>query len=177
MSGSLARGRFTSALGVLVALAGGCATPAAAPAKTTVSAGAPHAHNPGDHNHARGKMLLASDGTYNALLTAHLSAKDGNELDIFVEDKDGPYALTAKTLTATAKGPDGESKTLVLDCAPANERPAAEAPGTCSHYVTKAPWVRVGENMRVETSLPVGERSVPMVWRDFEARKYAHHEE
>lgn len=48
-------------------------------------------------------MLLASDGTFNAQLTAHLSSKDGNELDIFVEDKDGPFALTSKSLVASAR--------------------------------------------------------------------------
>lgn len=170
-------------LGALLTCAGACSSPStpSTPPKTTVTAGAPHphaqAHVPGDHNHARGKMLLASDGTYNALLTAHLSAKDGNELDIFVEDKDGPHALTAKTLEAMAQVGDGEKRTVTFACAPADERPAKEAEGTCSHYVAKVPWMRVGEKLRVETALPVGNARVAMVWRDFEAKKYAHHEE
>lgn len=165
-----------SALATLVAFAASCAAPAA----TRVSAPPrppAHAHNPGDHNHARGKMLMASDGTYNALLTAHLSAKDGNELDVFVEDKDGPYALKPKTLEAVAHIGKGETKTVTFECAPANERPAHEAAGTCSHYVAKAAWLRVGEVLQVSMSLPVGERAIAMTWRDFEARKYAHHEE
>lgn len=66
---------------------------------------------------------------------------------------------------------------MTFDCAPANERPATEPQGTCSHYVAKAPWLRVGENLRVETMLPIGDRAVPMVWRDFEAKRYAHHED
>ena len=173
MSGTVTR---RGILTVLVALAIGCAAPVAPP-KTGTTAGVPHAHDPGDHNHARGKMLLASDGTYNALLTAHLSAKDGNELDIFVEDEDGPFALTSKSLTATARGAGGEPRTLTFECAPPNERPAAEAPGTCSHYVTKAPWIQVGHALRVETSLAVGGRTIAMVWREFEPKKYAHHEE
>lgn len=168
-------------LGALLTCAGACSAPPGPP-KTTVTAGAPHphaqAHVPGDHNHARGKMLLASDGTYNALLTAHLSTKDGNELDIFVEDKDGPFALRAPTLEASARSGEGmPPRTLTFECAPAVERPAKEAEGTCSHYVAKAPWVRVGENLRVDTVLPVGGKKVAMAWRDFEAKKYAHHEE
>lgn len=167
-------------IGVCAMLAA-CAA-CAAPHKTTAASSAPpahgHAHNPGDHNHARGKMLMASDGTYNALLTAHLSAKDGNELDIFVEDKDGPKALATTTLEAVARvGQAAEARTLSFECAPANERPANEAQGTCSHFVTKAPWLRVGETIRVDTALPIGASKVAMVWRDFEAKKYAHHEE
>jgi hypothetical protein len=168
--------RALALVGVFGALGAGCAARGAPPQKVTTTA-APHAHNPGDHNHARGKMLLASDGTYNALLTAHLSAKDGNELDIFVEDKDGPFALNAKTLEATARSATDETKTLSFTCAPANERPTAEVEGTCSHYVAKAPWITVGQPLRVETSLPMATRPVPMVWREFEPRKYAHHEE
>lgn len=171
-------GQGLLAAGALCAtVALGCAAPAAGPATTTAAAPPGHAHNPGDHNHPRGKMLMASDGTYNALLTAHLSAKDGNELDVFVEDKDGPHALTAKTLEAVAQIGVGEGKAVSFECAPASERPANEVAGTCSHYVAKAAWMRVGEVLKVTMSLPVGDRAVAMTWRDFEARKYAHHEE
>ena len=163
--------------GLLAVVALGCAAPPAGPATTPAAAPPAHAHNPGDHNHPRGKMLMASDGTYNALLTAHLSAKDGNELDVFVEDKDGPHALAAKTLEAVAQIGEGERKTASFECAPASERPAREAAGTCSHYVAKAAWMRVGEVLVVTMSLPVGDRAIAMTWRDFEARKYAHHEE
>lgn len=160
----------------LVCAPAACSAPATTP-KTTVT-GAAHAHNPGDHNHERGKMLLASDGSYNALLTSHLSAKDGNELDIFVEDKDGPYALSAKTLTATARlAGESEKHEISFECAPADERPANEGAGTCSHYVAKVPWMASTANLRVDTSLPIGSRSVPMVWHQFSAKKYAHHEE
>ena len=168
-------------LGALLTFAAACAAPAAAPPKTTVTGGAPHphahAHDASDHNHPRGKMLLASDGTYNALLTAHLSSKDGNELDIFVEDKDGPYALSAKTLAASARVGDGEKRVLSFSCAPANERPSNEAEGTCSHYVAMAPWMQKTDILRVETSLPVGEHGVALTWREFEPKRYAHHEE
>ena len=170
-------------LGALLpfAIASSACTGPGAAAKTTVSGGAPHshahAHNAGDHNHPRGKMLLASDGTYNALLTAHLSAKDGNELDIFVENKDGLYAMKVVQLEATARIGDGEERNLSFSCAPANERPANEAEGTCSHLVALAPWMHVGDVLKVDTRLPIGEQKVAMTWRDFEPKKYAHHEE
>lgn len=165
----------------LVAFGVGCSAPASAPPKTTVTGGAPHlhahSHDPGDHNHARGKMLLASDGSYNALLTSHLSAKDGNELDVFVEDKDGPYALDVKELEAVARAGEGDKITVSFSCAPAHERPANEADGKCSHFVAKTPWMRVGVVLRVETALPIGDKTIAMVWREYEPRKYAHHEE
>ena len=179
---AMARRGLMGVVGVVAMAAASCAAPAAAPAKAaTTTAGQPHphaqAHNPGDHNHARGKMLMASDGSYNALLTAHLSAKDGNELDIFVEDKDGPFALKAKTLEAVAQAGEGEKRVVSFACAPADERPAHEADGTCSHYVAKTPWLRVGQMLRVDSTIPVSDRGVAMTWRDFEARRYAHHEE
>ncbi len=173
------RRQVAASFALVAAVSVGCAAPASSPPKVT--AGAPHvhahSHDPGDHNHARGKMLLASDGSYNALLTSHLSAKDGNELDIFVEDKDGPYALDAKTLEAVARAGEADGVTVSFSCAPAAERPAQEAPGKCSHFVAKTPWMSVGVVFRVETDLPIGDRRVRMVWRDYEARKYAHHEE
>jgi len=110
-------------LAIVAAFAVGCSAPASSPPKTTTTGGAPHAHDPGDHNHARGKTLLASGGKYNALLTSHLSAKDGNELDVFVEDKDGPYALDVKELEAVARVGDGDEVTVPFSCAPAHERP------------------------------------------------------
>lgn len=164
-----------SVVGALVgAFVAGCS--GAAPAKTTTTAGAvhPHTHNPGDHNHAKGKMLMSSDGMYDALLTAHLSAKDGNELDIFIEDKDGPYALSVTTLTASVRE---NGRAVTFECAPANERPAGEPQDRCSHFVAKTPWLRVGEKLHVESALPIAGHPMTAIWRDFEARTYAHHEE
>ena len=68
---------FSVALGVLGAVSLGCSSTGPRDAKAVSTSAGPHAHNLGVHNHARGKMLLASDGTFNALLTAHLSSKDG----------------------------------------------------------------------------------------------------
>ena len=174
-----ARRAMISVVAVFAALAVGCSAPAAAPPKTTTTGGQGHAHthNASDHNHPRGKMLMASDGKIAALLTAHLSSKDGNELDVFVEQKGEPHALTAATLTAEAVIGGGERRSLTFACAPANERPFAEPDGMCSHYVATAPWMRSGDVLRVDASLPVGDSRVAMVWRDFEPKKYAHHED
>ena len=174
--------RKTAALGIAFAVGSvtGCsasAPPASAPTTTT---GAAHTHNPSDHNHARGKMLMASDGHVDAMLTAHLSSKDGNELDIYVEEGGKPKALAVTTLAAVARAgsaPDAEKKTLSFACAPDDERPKGEAAGTCSHFVAKAPWLRPGEPVRVDSALPADGKEIAMTWRDFEARRYAHHEE
>lgn len=168
-------------LGALCTLAAACSAPAAAPARTTLSAGAPHAHahahDASDHNHPRGKMLLASDGKVDALLTAHLSSKDGNELDVFVEQHGEPYALSVKTLAATASVSGGEKLILSFACAPAHERPASEPEGMCSHFVASAPWMKPTDVLRVDTTLPLAERQVPMAWRGFEPKAYAHHQD
>jgi len=36
--------------------------------------------------------------------------------------------------------------------------------------------MRVGVVLRVETALPIGDKKVAMVWRDYEPRRYAYHE-
>ena len=141
-------------------------------------AGSPpaHAHNPGDHNHDRGQMMIASDGFIDALLTAHLSSKTGNELDVFVEKAGSPLALTTTELRATAEV-DGAVEPLAFECAPAEERPSGEREGTCSHFVARAPWVRPGQPIRVVTTLPLRRGDIEYVWRGFEAMRYAHHVE
>lgn len=146
---------------------GGCAAP-------PVAAHAPH--NPGDHNHDRGQMMIASNGVIDALLTAHLSSKTGNELDVFVEKAGSPVALTTTELHATAEIGGGR-KDLSFECAPREERPQDEREGTCSHFVARAPWVRPGEPIRVATTLPLRRGDTEYVWRGFEAMRYAHHVE
>ncbi len=159
---------------VLVACGG---APAAQP--TTVANGHAHAHghNASDHNHARGKMLLASDGTTNALLTAHL-AKAGNELDIFFDRGEGnAVALPATAIIGKVMGSGDDTQPLRFECAPADERPATERPGTCSHYVAKAAWIKPGDTLVVTATVTVDGKDVPFTWREFNPHKYAHHEE
>ena len=143
---------------------GGCAASPRAP------------HNASDHNHDRGQMMIASDGFIDALLTAHLSTKTGNELDVFVEKAGTPLALTTTELRATANV-GGAQQELAFECAPREERPTGEREGTCSHFVARAPWVRPGEPIRVATTLPLRRGDIEYVWREFEAMRYAHHVE
>lgn len=158
---------------VLVGLSviAGCSQPSTPP-KTAHA----HTHNASDHNHDRGQMMIASDGLVDALLTAHLSSKSGNELDVFVEKSGSPLALTTTELSASVDVA-GERKTLAFECAPADERPTDEREGTCSHFVARAEWMRPGQAIRVETELPLRRGDIAYVWRGFEPVRYAHHVE
>jgi hypothetical protein len=150
---------------------GGCAASPPAPKPLTL-----HSHDASDHNHDRGQMMIASDGFIDALLTAHLSSKTGNELDVFVEKAGVPLALTTTELRATAVVGSARQE-LAFECAPREERPQGERDGTCSHFVARAPWVRPGEPIRVATTLPLRRGDIAYVWRGFEAKRYAHHVE
>lgn len=173
--------RKTAILGAafVMGLIVGCASPAKPIAATPQPHAHPHSHDPSDHNHARGHMLMASDGTTEALLTSHLSSKSGNELDVFVERNGKPFGVPATTMTALAKTPGEADKHIAFECAPRDERPAAEPDDVCSHFVAKTPWMKTGAPMLVKAELPVNERtnSSTFVWREFEARRYAHHVE
>ncbi len=89
---------------------------------------------------------------------------------------DSLYALKTTTVKARSQDARGVEHTIDFACAPHDERPAAESDEVCSHFVAKAPWVTPGESLRVESSLPL-ESPTSFVWRDFEPKKYAHHEE
>src|SRR6516162_7838661 len=87
------------------------------------------------HSHERGKMLLADVGSkYHALLTAHLSAKDGNELDMFFETADdkspAPAAIPVESLTAHVRvAAEDNAKVVKFEPAPLAERPQGEKGG------------------------------------------------
>ena len=132
------------------------------------------------HSHERGKMLIADAGPYHALLTAHLAAA-GNELDIFFEtpvDKDPqPVAIAVESFEAQATAGEGESQTLTFEPAPAEERPAGEKAGTCSHFVAKAPWMKSEDDLLVVAKFTVDGKEVVARWKNFNPKKYAHHVE
>ncbi len=134
-----------------------------------------------NHSHARGKMLIVDAGKHHALLTAHLSSKEGNELDVFFETTDEkspqPVAIPAESLIGYARVGDGEPKKLEFTCAPAGERPKGERPGTCSHFVAKAPWMRPTDKLTVMVRAPMAEGTYRIEWKDFDPKKYAHHED
>src|SRR4051794_28274024 len=80
-----------------------------------------------DHSHERGKMMLADVGDnkkYHAALTAHLSSKEGNELDVFFEtadEKHSPVPLALDKFTAVAKQSAGQEYVLEFKPAPKDE--------------------------------------------------------
>ncbi len=131
------------------------------------------------HSHERGKMMLADAGKYHALLTAHLSAK-GNELDFFFEtvaDKPPkPVTLPLKSFTAQAKTSDGRLEKLEFEPAPLDER-KDDKPDTCSHFVAKAPWMKADDDLYVSVKLTLDGAEESIRWRNFNPKKYAHHEE
>jgi hypothetical protein len=133
------------------------------------------------HSHERGKMKLADAGDSHALLTAHLSSKDGNELDIFLETADErnpkPVAIADKAFVAQARADGGEFQELKFEPAPADERPRDEKPGTASHFVAKAPWMKPTDNLYVVVKISIGGKEATVEWKDFNPKKFAHHED
>src|SRR5262245_30001470 len=104
-------------------LASGCAdAPRPPPATTKTEA-------PDDESgHERANMMTIHLGKRHAWLTARLSAKDGNALELFLEK-----ALPHETIKAEARHTNGKKVDLVFEQAPAAERPK-DGPGQCSHY-------------------------------------------
>ena len=131
------------------------------------------------HSHQRGKMMLADLGLYHAGLTAHLSSKTGNELDILIEtanDAHAPVPLPLMKLTATARTAD--SKEFVLEFEPSEpEERKDDPPGKCSHFVAKAPWMKPGDLLTVTTNIELDGKSHSVEWKEFTPKKYAHFEE
>ncbi len=132
-----------------------------------------------DHNHDRDKMLLADVGPLHAALTAHLSSKTGNELDIFFEkvDKDHtPAPLPLKGFTATAKLADGGEQVLEFHEAEKEER-KDDPDGQCSHFVATAAWMNPGDTFTVTATVEINGKKERMEWKAFNPKKYAHFEE
>ena len=133
----------------------------------------------GGHSHEREKMLLVDIGSHHGALTAHL-AKAGNELDIFFEtggDSPQPVAIPAASFTATATTAAGATHELVFEPAPASERPAGENPGTCSHFVARAPWLKPNEEIQVTAKVKLESGEATATWKKFLPSNYAHHVE
>lgn len=151
----------------------GCSAPTAPPTPATT----PDDH---DHDHDRDKMLIAHLGKHHACLTAHLSSKDGNELDVFVEtigEEPTPVALPLLKLVGKAKRADGTEQEVIFEPAPANERPKDEKAGTCSHYVAKTPWMKGDDVFTLTIEAELDGRVRKATWKSFNPKKYAHHED
>lgn len=131
------------------------------------------------HSHERDKMKLADAGHYHAALTAHLSQKDGNELDVFFETADEsprPVPLPFMNFKAIAKTSDGKEHALDFEPAPKDER-KDDPDGKCSHFVAKAGWMKPTDALTVTTTVTIHDKPTPIEWKDFNPKKYAHHED
>ena len=158
---------------VVAALAAGCGGGAGPVASTSREAGG---HG---HSHERGKMLLADVGPYHAALTAHLSSKTGNELDIFFETADAdpkPVPLPLAKLTATAITADGKQYELAFEPSEPDER-KDDPPGKCSHFVAKAGWMKPDDVLSMRATVEIDGTPRRVGWKDFNPKKYAHHED
>lgn len=157
----------------------GCAASAQRPAAIHSHDGA-HAHTHA-HDHAaptsgspRDAMFPTLAGDRLVMLTAHLSGA-GHELDIFFEGRGdrSPSPIADRPIQATVYTRTGE-RTVTFECAPAAERPAGEAQGTCSHFIAKTPWLAADETIKIAGTLADG---AGMRWQGFKAAKYAHHDD
>lgn len=159
----------------LVALGCSNSTPTTPPATSGKSEPPAKGH---DHsNDIRANMLVAHAGPYHSWLTAHLSEKDGHELDVLIEDEETekPVAVSAEKFTAKATR-EGDDKTydLVFEAAPASERPTDKA-GTYSRFVAKAPWMKKDDVIAVNAEIPNGKQVYRPKWKKFVPSKYSHH--
>ena len=164
-------------LGLFLALAlAGCSS-SSSTAPSIRSAPVEQEHG---HSHERDKMMLADAGPIHAALTAHL-AKDGNELDIFLETADRdpkPYALALASLVAKVKrAGDATEQTLTFEPAPADERPKGEPEGKCSHFVAKAGWMKRDDVLAIVCEIEIDGKTHAVAWSNFVPAKYAHHDD
>ena len=154
-------------------LAIGCGTPDPKPAATHRDE-ADHGHS-----HERGKLMLADLGPYHAGLTAHLSSKTGNELDILIEtanDAHTPVPLPLMKLTAKARTADGKEHALEFEPSEPEER-KDDPPGKCSHFTAKAAWMKSEDVLSVRARIEIDGKPQRVEWKDFNPKKYAHFEE
>jgi hypothetical protein len=132
------------------------------------------------HSHERDKLMLADLGKrHHAGLTAHLSSKTGNELDIFIETADAAHtsvALPLAKFVAKAKSAEGKEHELIFEPSEPEER-QDDPPGKCSHFTAKAPWMKPDELLTVTARIPLDGNTNEVTWEDFSPKKFAHFEE
>jgi hypothetical protein len=139
-----------------------------------------HKHDDPNHVHERDKMMLADYGPHHAGLTAHLSEKEGNELDVLFETVDKkdpkplPLSLTKFTGRATRAG-DDKVYTLEFEPAPKDER-KDDPDGKCSHFSAKAPWMKPEDVLSVTVTTEIDKKETKAIWIDFVPKKFNHAE-
>jgi hypothetical protein len=130
------------------------------------------AEEPDDESgHDRDNMMTIHIFKRHAWLTARLSSKQGNALELFSE-----RPLPHPTIKAEARRTDGKKFDLVFEMAPAVERPK-DAAGQCTHYVAKAPWMTPDDDLTVVADIEVGGQVKKARWDEFIPKNFAHKKE
>jgi hypothetical protein len=171
--------RFLSPLfPVLIVFSFGCEPKSKPPVPTVFES--KHEKHEHDHPHERGKMMLADFGPHHAGLTAHLSKKEGNELDVVFETADKepkplPLPLTKLTAKATRTGDDKE---YALEFEPAEKDERKDDPeGKCSRFTAKAPWIKHEDKLTVVLTVTLDGQVKKPIWTDFNPKQFAHVDE
>jgi hypothetical protein len=135
-------------------------------------------HDEHEHSHERNKMMLVDYGPYHAGLTAHLSKKDGNELDIVFETVDEkPLPLPrAKLIAKATRTGDDKTYTLEFEPAPKDER-KDDPDGKCSRFTAKAGWIKHENMLTVTLITTLDGKEKRVVWVDFNPKRFAHVDE
>ena len=157
-----------------VALAGFLAAVGCNTKSGTPSSGQSGGH---DHDHDRAGMMLEEAGPYHAGLTAHLSEKEGNELDMVFEmvGKDPkPVPLPLTEIVAKAKR-EGDPKEYDLKFTPDDPKERKDdPPGKCSRFSAKVPWMKPDDKLTVTATVEIEKKPRDLVWKGFVPKKYAH---
>lgn len=161
-----------AAFGMVAAV--GCAGKSDNPSASGRSGG--HDHDHGDHG-AGGKMI-EDVGPYHFGLTAHLSEKEGNELDLVIETQDTknpkPVPLAIDKIKATAKR-DGDATVYELVFEPAAKSERKDDPeGKCSRFSAKAPWLKPDDKVTVSAAVVIDKKPYAPEWKEFVPKKFAH---
>jgi hypothetical protein len=129
------------------------------------------------HVHERDNMMIEDAGPYHVGLTAHLSQKEGNELDIVFQTisepaKSAPIDLA--NFKAVAKTADGTQHKLTFEPAPKDER-KDDPDGKCSRFSAKAPWMKAEDVLTVTAATTINGKPTTVEWKNFNPKKFAHH--
>jgi hypothetical protein len=130
-----------------------------------------------DHDHDRGDMMLEDAGPYHAGLTAHLSEKEGNELDMVFETvgkdpKPVPLPIT-KIVAKVKRESDQKEETLTFEPDDPKER-KGDPEGKCSRFTAKVPWMKPDDSLTVTATVEIEKKPVDLVWKHFIPKKFSH---
>jgi hypothetical protein len=132
-------------------------------------------HEEHGHSHDHNKMMRKDFGPIHVGLTAHLSKKTGNELDLVFEthdEKPAPQPFAKLTAKATRSGDD---KTYELEFEPAEKEERKDDPeGKCSRYTAKAPWMMPEDILTVKLAIDQKGQEKIVVWVDFNPKEFNH---